>query len=45
MTRPMHLRDRNMKTCQKLACMQTMGSGGSEGTEGITFHQYISSKD
>ena len=22
-----------------------MGSGGSEGTEGITFHLYISSKD
>ena len=21
-------------------CMQTMGSGGSEGTESITFHQY-----
>ena len=38
--RPMHLRDRMLKTC-KLVCMQTMGSGGSEGTEGITFHQYI----
>ena len=21
-------------------CMQTMGSGGSEGTDGTTFHQY-----
>ena len=21
-------------------CMETMGSGGSEGTESITFHQY-----
>ena len=21
-------------------CMQTMGSGGSEGTESIAFHQY-----
>ena len=28
--RPMHLRDRKLKTC-KLVCMQTMGSGGSEG--------------
>ena len=27
MTRPMHLRDRKLKTCKKLACMQTMGSG------------------
>ena len=25
--------------------MQTMGGGGSEVTEGATFHQYISSKD
>ena len=41
---PMHLRDRKLKTC-KLVCMQTMGSAGSEGTEGITFHRYISSKD
>ena len=40
----MHLRDRKLKT-YKLVCMQTMGSGGSEGTEGITFHRYISSKD
>ena len=39
MNRPMQLRDRKLKTC-KLACMQTMGSGGSEGTESITFHQY-----
>ena len=23
----MHLRDRKLKTCKKLACMQTMGSG------------------
>ena len=38
--RPMHLRDRKLNTC-KLVCMQTMGSGGSEGTEGITFHRYI----
>ena len=41
---PMHLRDMKLKTCQ-LVCMQTMGSVGTEGTEGITFHQYISSKD
>ena len=31
MTRPMqnsmHVRDRKLKTCKKLACMQTMGSG------------------
>ena len=27
MTRPMHLRDMKLKTCKKLACMQTMGSG------------------
>ena len=40
----MHLRDRKLNIC-KLVCMQTMGSGGSEGTEGITFHQYVSSKD
>ena len=40
----MHLRDRKLNTC-KLVCMQTMGSGGSEGNEGITFHQYVSSKD
>ena len=48
MNRPMHLRYRKLKTCKKLACMHTMGGGGSEGTEGtegITFHQYISSKD
>ena len=45
MNKPMHLRDRKLKTCKKLACMQTMGDRGSEGTEGITFHQYISSKD
>ena len=38
----MHLRDRKLKTCKKLACMQTIGKCGSEGTEGITFHQYIS---
>ena len=25
--RHMHLRDRKLKTCNKLACMQTMGSG------------------
>ena len=25
--------------------MQTMGSEGTQGTEVITFHQYISSKD
>ena len=23
----MHLRDRKLKTCKKLACLQTMGSG------------------
>ena len=45
MTRPMHVRDRKLKTCKKLAYMQTMGSGVVRGTEGITFHQYISSKD
>ena len=44
MNRHMRLRDRKLKTC-KLVCMQTMGSGGGEGTEGITFHRYISSKD
>ena len=27
MTRLMHLRDRKLKTCKKLACTQTMGSG------------------
>ena len=37
--RPMHLRDRKLKTC-KLVCMQTMGSVGSEDTDGITFHRY-----
>ena len=42
--RPMHLRDRKLTTC-KLVCIQTMGNGGSEGTEGITFHLYISPKD
>ena len=44
MNSPMHPRDRKLKTCKKLACMQTMGDGGgggSESTEGITFHQYI----
>ena len=30
----MHLRDRKFQTCKKLACMQTMGGEGSEGTEG-----------
>ena len=35
MNRPMHLSDRKLKTCK------LMGSGGSEGTEGITFHWYI----
>ena len=35
----MHLRDRKLNTC-KLVYMQTMGSGDSEGTESITFHQY-----
>ena len=43
--RPMHQRYRKFKTCKKLACMQTMGGGGSESTDGITFHHYISSKD
>ena len=38
--RPMHIRYRKLKTC-KLVCMQTMGSEGSEVSEGITFHQYI----
>ena len=28
-----------MYYCKKSACMQTMGGGGSEGTEGITIHQ------
>ena len=43
MNRPMHLRDRKLKTCYVVGlqlCMQTMGSGGSEGTDGTTFHQY-----
>ena len=34
------IRDRKLKTC-KLVCMQVMGSGGSEGTEGITFHHQM----
>ena len=29
----MHLRERKFKTCKKLACMQTMGGGDSEGTK------------
>ena len=36
----MHLRDRKLNTCKKLACMQTMGGGDSEGTEGISFHHH-----
>ena len=42
MNRPMHLRDRKLKTMLVglQLCMQTMGSGGSEGTDGTTFHQY-----
>ena len=39
--RPMHLRDRKLETS---ACRQ-WEVGGGEDTEGITFHQYISSKD
>ena len=30
---------RKFNTCKKSACMQTMGGGGSEGTERITIHQ------
>ena len=30
----MHQTDRNFKSCKKLDCMQTMGGGGSDGTEG-----------
>ena len=30
---------RKFNTCKKSACMQTMGGGGIEGTEGITIHQ------
>ena len=36
MNKPMHLRDRKLRTC-KLVCMQTMGSGDSEGTRASTF--------
>ena len=43
MNRSMHLRERTLKPREKLDCMQTMGGGGSEGTEGIICHQYISS--
>ena len=39
----MHLRDGKLKTCNKLACMHVIGSGGSDGTQG--HHQHISSKD
>ena len=28
MNRLMHLRDMKLKTCKKLACMQTIGGGG-----------------
>ena len=46
MTRPMHLRDRKLKTCKNLVGLHAdNGKWDSEGTEGITFHQYISSKD
>ena len=30
---------RKFNTCKKSACMQTMGGGGSEGTEAILIHQ------
>ena len=30
---------RKFSTCKKSACMQTMGDGGSEGTEAIPIHQ------
>ena len=45
MNKPTHLRDRKLKTCKKLVCVETTGDAGSEGTEDITFHQCISSKD
>ena len=31
--RIMHLRNRKFITCKKVACMQTMGGGGSDGTD------------
>ena len=36
---------RKFKTCKKLACMQTVGGGDSEGAEDIPIHQHMSSKD
>ena len=40
-----HIRDRKVQTCNKLACMQTMGGGGIvRALMDITIHQHISSK-
>ena len=41
MTRPMHLRDRKLKTYKKLACMPTMGSGVVRALRAspFTYHQ------